>query len=309
MTPVNVAIVGLGKIARDQHLPVIATNPRLQLSAIASQSAGLPDTPSFKTIEEALASDTPIDAVAICTPPQVRHGIAAAALKAGKHVLLEKPPCSTISELEDLRGRADAAGVTLYTAWHSRHAPAVDQAKALLADLTPTYVAIVWKEDVRRWHPGQTWIWKAGGMGVFDPAINALSIVTKILPCRLVVRSAEFDVPSNCEAPIAARVAFDIMGGGKASADLDFLQTGPQTWDISIRTKEGRVIVLRSGGAHLEVDGEVLQSEPEAEYAGVYREFVELIDAGRSDVDNRPFEHVADAFMLAKMNSVEPFIE
>jgi D-galactose 1-dehydrogenase len=239
----------------------------------------------------------------------VRHGIAAKAIAAGKHTLLEKPPCSTISELEDLRARAADAGVTLYTAWHSRHAPAVERAKALLADQTPSAVSIVWKEDVRRWHPGQTWIWKAGGMGVFDPAINALSIVTKILPQRLVVQDAELSIPSNCEAPIAAKLRFAIVGGGVATADLDFLQTGQQTCDISVTTAEGRSVVLRQGGAHLEVDGEVLQSEPEAEYAGIYREFVQLIDEGRSDVDNRPFEHVADAFLLGRFIQVEPFIE
>ncbi len=37
------------------------------------------------------------------------------------------------------------------------------------------------KEDVRRWHPGQDWIWEAGGFGVFDPGINALSILTEVL--------------------------------------------------------------------------------------------------------------------------------
>ena len=43
---------------------------------------------------------------------------------------------------------------------------------------------VTWKEDVRHWHPGQQWIWEAGGFGVFDPGINALSIVTKIMPDR-----------------------------------------------------------------------------------------------------------------------------
>ena len=37
-------------------------------------------------------------------------------------------------------------------------------------------LTVAWKEDVRIWHPGQAWIWKAGGLGVFDPGINALSI-------------------------------------------------------------------------------------------------------------------------------------
>ncbi len=53
-----------------------------------------------------------LDAVAICTPPQVRHAIARDAIEAGKHVLLEKPPTATLSELEDLRraGRASRNG-------------------------------------------------------------------------------------------------------------------------------------------------------------------------------------------------------
>ena len=45
--------------------------------------------------------------MAICTPPQVRHRIAREALAAGKHVLLEKPPAATLSELEDLKDAAD----------------------------------------------------------------------------------------------------------------------------------------------------------------------------------------------------------
>jgi hypothetical protein len=43
-------------------------------------------------------------------------------------------------------------------------------------------VEIVWHEDVRKWHPGQQWIWEPGGFGVFDPGINALSIATRIFP-------------------------------------------------------------------------------------------------------------------------------
>jgi hypothetical protein len=43
-------------------------------------------------------------------------------------------------------------------------------------------VRIEWREDVRVWHPGQTWIWEPGGFGVSDPGINALSVATRILP-------------------------------------------------------------------------------------------------------------------------------
>jgi D-galactose 1-dehydrogenase len=120
--------------------------------------------------------------VSLCTPPQPRHALAHLALAAGKHVMLEKPPGATLSEVEDLRLTAAERGLTLQTTWHSRYAQGVAPAREWLADKTIKSVRIDWREDVRVWHPGQTWIWEAGGLGVFDPGINALSIATAILP-------------------------------------------------------------------------------------------------------------------------------
>ena len=48
---------------------------------------------------------------------------------------------------------------------------------------------IIWKEDVHHWHPGQRWIWEPGGFGVFDPGINALSVLTEILPTKSCVEA------------------------------------------------------------------------------------------------------------------------
>ncbi|MFX5656779.1 hypothetical protein ABTE24_21610, partial [Acinetobacter baumannii] len=54
--------------------------------------------------------------------------------------------------------------------------------KRHLQEHAPRKVKVIWREDVRHWHPDQEWIWQPGGLGVFDPGINALSIVTEILP-------------------------------------------------------------------------------------------------------------------------------
>src|SRR4029453_2276001 len=123
-----------------------------------------------------------INAVSLCMPPQFRYEAAHKALAAGKHVFLEKPPGATLSEVADLETMAAAKGVSLFASWHSRYAPAVEPAKAFLASTRIKSVRVIWKEDVRYWHPNQAWIWQAGGLGVFDPGINALSIVTHILP-------------------------------------------------------------------------------------------------------------------------------
>ena len=56
---------------------------------------------------------------------------------------------------------------------------------------------------MRRWHPGQAWIWEPGGFGVFDPGINALSIATSIF-APFFLTAARLDFPENRDAPIAA---------------------------------------------------------------------------------------------------------
>jgi len=306
VTTIQMAIVGLGKIARSQHVPAIAATDGIEIVAVADPHATLEGVAHFSTLAEMLAQAPGIDAVAFCTPPQVRSTLAAAALAAGKHVLLEKPPGATVSELGPLVAAAEESGTTLFASWHSRFAPAVEPARAFLANRTIRSVVTTWKEDVRVWHPGQRWIFEAGGLGVFDPAINALSILTRILPRPFFVTAAELAFPSNCDAPIAAKLEFSDQTGIAMRAELDFLQSGQQTWEIRVETDDGW-LTLSAGGAKLTYAGVALVDEKKAEYPALYRHFVELIRRGASDVDLAPLIHVADAFMLGRRIVVAPF--
>jgi D-galactose 1-dehydrogenase len=308
MKDIRIAIVGFGKIARDQHVPAIKAVPGVRLVAIASRNAQLPGMPHFTTLEALLNDGPEIDAVALCTPPQVRHGQAVIALAARKHVMLEKPPGATVSEIAPLLATARENGRTLFATWHSRYAPAVEPLRRLLETRQVSAVTITWKEDVRVWHPGQAWIFEAGGLGVFDPGINALSIATHIIPKPFFVTSAVLDFPDNRQAPIAARIEFANADGPAVTMDLDWLQTGPQSWDIIAETRKGRM-VLSAGGARIAVDGKNVHEEPEAEYPMLYRRFAEIIRAGISDADVAPLRHVADAFMLGERRVVEPFFD
>jgi D-galactose 1-dehydrogenase len=308
MTSIRLAIVGLGKIARDQHISAIAGTEGIELAAVASRNASIDGVAHFATLDELLRAGADIDAVALCTPPQVRAAQAAAALQAGKHVLLEKPPGATVSELTPLIAAAKETGRTLFATWHSRFAPAVEPARDFLAKRQIKSVVIEWKEDVRVWHPGQAWIWEPGGLGVFDPGINALSILTRILPRPFYLTRSELSFPSNRAAPIAADLVFADDHGLPIRAEFDFRLTGPQTWDIRVETDAGR-LTLSSGGSRLMHDGRTLVDENKSEYRGIYRRFVELIGERASDVDLSPLVHVADAFMLGRRRDVEPFIE
>jgi len=307
-TPIRIGIVGVGKIVRDQHIPALARNTDYRLVATASRNERVDGIESFRSIEEMLGAVKELDAVSLCMPPQHRYMAARTALEAGKHVFLEKPPGATVSEVEDLRELAAAKGVSLFASWHSRYAPAVEAARTFLASAPPASVAINWKEDVRRWHPKQEWIWRAGGFGVFDPGINALSIATHIVPEAFFVTAATLQFPENRDAPIAAEISFAGADGLAVSADFDWRQTGPQIWDIFAQTEAGQM-VLSAGGAKLAVDGRTVHEEPEAEYPMLYARFAEIVRTGISDVDVAPLRHVADAFMLGRRRTVEPFFD
>ena len=302
----KIALVGIGKIARDQHIPAIAADPDWELAATVSRNASVEGVPNYTDIETLLAERPDIGTVSLAIPPQPRFAYAAAALRAGRHLMLEKPPGATLAECHALMDMAKAGGVSLFATWHSRYADCVPATKAWLAGRTIRKLVITWKEDVRRWHPGQEWVWDAGGLGVFDPGINALSILTEILPEPVHLSAAELEFPENRDTPIAASLTFSDPSGGDISAVFDWRQEGPQTWDIDVETDNGK-LKLSNGGATLTIDGTLAQQGSDREYPGLYRRMADCVKEGISDVDLSPMVHVADAFTLGRRRIVEPF--
>lgn len=305
--PVRMGVIGLGKISVDQHLPAIRTSDRFVLAGGVSPLRPVEEVRLFESVEAMLASDD-VDAVAVNTPPQVRHGIARAALLAGKDVLLEKPPCASTAAVEDLSQLAAEHGAVLYTAWHSQHAPGVEAARNWLTSREPRDVRMEWCEDLRQWHPGQAWIWEPGGLGVFDPAINGLSILTRILPRPLILDQGSLDVPANRQTPVAADLRGTVGEKGRFSGQLDFLRQGRQAWSIEIESDDGR-LRLEDGGAALYINDVAVPVGESREYASIYARFADLIANRRSEVDIAPLRLVADVFLISQRVEVEPFIE
>jgi len=308
MHPIRLGLVGYGKIAQDQHVPAIRANPQFELVAVATLGQHCPGVENFSSLTELLAKGPQVDAVAFCTPPQGRFALVQEALKAGKHVLVEKPPCSTLGEAFALIDGVHAAGVTGLFAWHSRFAPGVANAKAWLEGKALKQVRVEWKEQVRKWHPGQSWIWQAGGLGVFDPGINALSIVTDLLPGALFVESAALDVPGNCQSPMAASLNLRSAERVEVLAEFDFDHSVNELWRIELQCDEG-VIRLDSGGAQVSLDDVAQQTSEEGEYPAMYRHFAQLIAEGRSDLDLQPLRIVADSFFVGSKKTVADFYE
>jgi D-galactose 1-dehydrogenase len=297
----KIAVIGVGKIAVDQHLPVIDASDDFELAAtVSTRGVGHGDVPVFRTAAELYAAMPEVGLVSICTPPGVRHALVREALDAGKDVMMEKPPTTTISELDDLIAHAARLDRVLFQTWHSQYNAAVDRAKAILADEGVNAVRIDWRESVRKWHPGQDWVWEPGGFGVCDPGINAYSIFTKIMPFPVFVESAKLIFPANRQTPVDVEVKFKSGQPHKPaiSSGFNWLEESGEIWTIAVTTGTGKELKLERGGRTLRINGEVVLEHGDEEYAAIYDRFADLLDARQSDVDAAPLRLMSDVFFL-----------
>ena len=264
--------------------------------------------PHFSNARRVARDGPPIDAVALCTPPQVRT-------RRRRPALAGRQACAC---WKSRRARPSARSTPLIAvATARRHArcsrPGI-RALRLPSNrrgrCSPSReiksVTINWKEDVRVWHPGQAWIWEPGGFGVFDPGINALSILTRILPRPVFVTA-----PISSFPPIARRRSRPRLSLADADRPADHGRIRlppdrPADLGHPIETDRGP-LMLSAGGARLIDGGEALVDAAKAEYPRLYRRFVELTSNGACDVDLSPLQLVADAFLLGRRRDVEAF--
>jgi len=310
MAKQKIAVIGIGKIAQDQHLPVIDKSPDFELAAVVStRGVGHRDVPVFRTPAELYKAMPDVKLVSICTPPGVRHAFVREAIDAGKDVLLEKPPTPTITEFEDLVAHGEKNGRVLFQTWHSRYNAAVDATRLILKDEGVDSVRIDWRESVRKWHPGQEWVWEPGGFGVCDPGINALSIFTRIMPFPVFVESAKLKFPANRQTPVDVEIVFKSgqKHKPKLSAGFNWLEESGEIWTISITTRKGSELKLERGGSVLKVDDRETVANPGEEYEAIYERFAKLLKKGKSEMDGSPLRLVGDAFLLGARENVEDF--
>lgn len=310
MAKKQIAVIGIGKISQDQHLPVIDKSADFEVAAcVSTRGIGHRDLPVFKTPAELYGAMPEIAIVAVCTPPGVRHAFVREALDAGKDVLMEKPPTPTISEFDDLVAYAKKKNRVLFQTWHSQHNKAVDATRKMLKKDGVASVRIDWRESVRKWHPGQDWVWEPGGFGVCDPGINALSIFTKIMPFPVFVESARLRFPANRQTPVDVELIFKSAEKHRPrlSAGFNWLEESGEIWTVAIETRKGDQLRLEKGGTVLKVNGKIRIENPSEEYEGIYARFAKLLKKRKSDVDGSPLRLMADAFLLAARENVDEF--
>jgi predicted dehydrogenase len=189
----QVGIVGVGGIGRDQHLPGWAKVPFAEVVAAADVSeealrqaaTTLPHCSHlFRDWQELVALDD-LDIIDVCTPNRTHAPIALAALHSGKHVLCEKPLATTADEVRSLARAADEVDRLLMAAQHFRFEPVSVQLKALvdggmLGDLY--YVRAQWLRR-RLLPPRATFIERrlSGGGPALDIGVHVLDLAYWLL--------------------------------------------------------------------------------------------------------------------------------
>lgn len=135
---VKVGIIGCGKIAQVRHIPEYLDNPNAKLTGLydlnlqrAKELAEKYDCKSYESVEEML-TDPEIDAVSVCVANHVHAEITIAALKAGKHVLCEKPMATKLKDCQMMVDTAEQMSKKLMIGQNQRFAKAHAEARKLI---------------------------------------------------------------------------------------------------------------------------------------------------------------------------------
>ena len=122
--PVRFAVVGYGRIGR-RHAAIIDGHPDGALVATCDPVAPetSTDVPHFETLSELLTAALPLDVVCVCTPNGLHADQAVAALRAGYHVVLEKPMALTRADCERVVYTALNVSRQVFCVMQNRYTP------------------------------------------------------------------------------------------------------------------------------------------------------------------------------------------
>lgn len=262
------ALIGVGHVARNGHLPGWRGRPEAALVAAADtrtegREAFLEAFPAARwhgSAEELLAAEAP-DFVDVCTPPALHAPIARAALESGCHVLCEKPLVLSPGEIAPLAALARRRARALVTVHNWKHAPALARVTALLRAGAVGRVARVRWETLRR-EPavaaGEKGNWRvdpaqSGGGILVDHGWHALYVLREWLGGAPQSVSGRLETRKHRDFPIEDTAAVSLEWGGAAAEIFLTWAAEERRNRVEIEGERGR---LSLDGGRLELSGD-----------------------------------------------------
>ena len=164
--PLRIAIAGLG-FGENVHIPACLSNKNIELIGLwhprpdrLKEACNKHNLSSYYTWKD-LINDSKIEGIIIATPPAPRYELALEAIKAGKHLLLEKPTCLNSIEVSDLQRNALKRNLKIAVDYEYRAIPLFMQAKRLIKEKKldePYFVKLDWLMGSRA-NPKRPWNW------------------------------------------------------------------------------------------------------------------------------------------------------
>ncbi len=223
----NWIVIGIGDIATRRVIPGIQAEPRSQLYGLVTrhaEKAAPYNTRVWTTLDEALA-DPAVDAVYVGTPVFLHALQTIQSLRAGKHVLCEKPMAMNEAEARSMLHAANESGKTFGVSYYRRSYPKVQRAKELIAS-GAIGKPVVAELTNHMWFDGtgsRSWLVdpaKAGGGPLFDIASHRIDVLNFLFGQPLRVTAQLSNVVHHYAVEDNATVMIEYAGGVRGIVDV-----------------------------------------------------------------------------------------
>ncbi|NSZ65258.1 Gfo/Idh/MocA family oxidoreductase [Agrobacterium tumefaciens] len=332
-------IVGAGMVAKTHVLACAASPEKIRLKAIVDGGSGRAkalaaeaarhtghDVAVYASIEEA-ARDGDVDFAIIATPPNARADIVGPLVKAGKHILLEKPVARNTQEASDLVALCRNAGVTLGIIFQHRMRAASQKARELVAsgrlgELGLCEISVPWWRTQAYYdEPGRGTLARDGGGVLISQAIHtidlALSLTGPVARVQAMAATTRFH-KMETEDYVSAGLRFKNGAVGSLVASTASFPGAPESILLhfdkaSLRLASGLLHVDWRDGSQETFGGAASGTGGGADpmafthewHQGVFDDFVDAISSGRPPVVTGEAALLSHRLIDAIINSAE----
>jgi len=234
-------VIGIGDITRKRVLPAILAEPRSELYGVLtrdpSKAIPYPGARVFTALEDALA-DAAIDAVYVASPVALHAPQTIVSLRAGKHVLGEKPAAMNYPEADAMLTAARASDRLWGIAYYRRLYPKLLRTRQLIAEGAIGQPVLA-EANNHSWMPIQerSWLWDpalAGGGPLYDIASHRIDAFNFLFgrPCR--ATGLRSNAVHQVGVEDSATVLIDYASGVRGIVDV--------RWNSHIERDQFRVI-------------------------------------------------------------------
>jgi predicted dehydrogenase len=237
----NWLVIGIGDIRRKRVIPAILSEPRSHLHSILTRdpvkARAYPGTHVYTNLDDAV-TNRKSDAVYIATPVSMHAEQAIAALKAGKHVLCEKPAALDFAEASRLKAAADKAGKLLGVAYYRRLFPKLIEAKRRI-EAGEIGTPVLVEANCHGWLPAADRGWlldpKYSGAGpLYDIACHRIDAINFLLGTPVSAKGMVSNAVHRIAVEDSATVMIGYAGGTRGIVDV--------RWNSRVERDQFRII-------------------------------------------------------------------